>query len=153
MDALTEKANLLWEVRAFIYAQFVETTLPPTREAAARHFDINIEEMGRLYQELHNCHALMLDEDRREIRMANPFSGIPTDFRVHTNARRYFANCAWDMLGIPALLQSDAAIDALCAESRVPIQLEVRGGTVQAEEVRIHFPLPFARWYDDMAFT
>ncbi len=153
MDSLTEKGDLLWEVRAFIYEQFVETTRPPSSETTARHFDINIEETGRLYQALHDRHALLLDTDRREIRMANPFSGVPTDFQVHTNGKSYFANCAWDMLGIPAMLQSDAIIDAVCAESREPIRLEVRGGEVKPEEVRIHFPLPFARWYDDIAFT
>ena len=98
--------------------------------------------------------------------MANPFSGIPTDFKVHVNGKTYFANCAWDMLGIPAALHSDAVIDAIFTESNESIQLEVKDGKVinyaqggvPAEDggsssLLIHFPLPFTRWYDDLVFT
>jgi hypothetical protein len=145
--------QLLWQVRAFIYSRFAETTRPPTLEEAARHFDLNMEEAATLYRELHDRHALFLEPGTLNIQMANPFSGIPTDFRVHTNGKTYFANCAWDMLGIPAALHSEALIEAVCAESREPIRLEVRDGKVQAGEVKIHFLLPFARWYEDMAFT
>ena len=146
--------DLLWQVRAFIYSQFADTARPPSVEMTARQFDINEEEAATLYKGLHDRHAILLEPPALEIRMANPFSGVPTDFQVHTNGKTYFANCAWDMLGIPAALhQDDAVIEAACAESREPIQLELRGGIVQPEDVRIHFMLPFASWYDDMAFT
>lgn len=146
--------DLIWEVRAFIYSQFVETTGPPSVQETAGHFGIDVEEAARLYRELHERHAVFLEPGTLDIRMAFPFSGVPTDFRVHTNGKTYFANCAWDMLGIPAALhQDDAVIEAACAESREPIRLEVRGGIVQPEDVRIHILLPFASWYDDMAFT
>ncbi len=145
--------SLPWEVRAFIYAQLAETTYPPTIEEAAAHFDLPVEEAGSLYRELHERHAIYLEPGTLNIRMANPFSGIPTEFRVHANGKTYFANCAWDMLGIPAALRSDAVIDAACAESREPIRLEVSGGKLEAGDVKIHFLLPFARWYEDMAYT
>src|SRR5687767_967694 len=144
---------LLWQVRAFVYNQFADTTLPPGPEETARHFNIEIEEASALYKESHNRHAFFLEPDTLTIRMANPFSGIPTDFRVHANGKTYYANCAWDMLGIPAALHNDAVIEAVCTESNDPAQLEIRDGKVTKNDLLVHFPLPFARWYDDLAFT
>ena len=160
---------LLWQIRAFVYNHFADTTLPPSVENTARHFNIKIEEAGTLYGELHNRHAFFLEPDTLNIRMANPFSGIPTDFRVHSNGKTYYSNCAWDMLGIPAALalRSNAVIEAICTESDDRVQLEVRDGQIQAQaavpggdiksiltsDLKIHFPLPFARWYDDLLFT
>ena len=145
--------NILWQVRAFVYAYFADTTRPPSVEETAVHFGISTEEASELYKELHNRHALFLDLDKAAIRMANPFSGIPTDFKVHANGKTYFANCAWDMLGIPAVLHCDAVIDAVFTESNEPIQLEVKDGKVTNGDLLVHFPLPFSRWYDDLVFT
>ena len=92
--------------------------------------------------------------------MAWPFSGVPTDFKVHADGKTYFANCAWDMLGIPAALHTDAVIDAVFTESNEPVQLEVNNGQITNLQspvtnyhLLVHFPLPFARWYDDLVFT
>jgi len=146
---------LFWKVRHFVYNHFADTALLPTVEETAKHFNINIEEASSLYKELHNHHTFFLEPETLTIRMANPFSGIPTDFRVHANEKTYFANCAWDMLGIPAALasRSDAVIEAVCTESNDPVRLEIRDGEVSANDLKIHFPLPFARWYDDLVFT
>lgn len=77
-----------------------------------------------------------------------------TPFRVHANGRAYFANCAWDALGIPAALHADATIEAACAESNDPLPLAVDAGTVVTPATAVaHFLVPFRRWYDDMIFT
>src|SRR5688572_24108196 len=94
--------SLLWQIRAFVYSHIADTTRPPSVEDTARHFNIEIAEASDLFRELHSRHAFFLGPDTLSIRMANPFSGIPTDFRVHANGKTYYANCAWDMLGIPA---------------------------------------------------
>ena len=157
--------SILWQVRHFVYNHFADTTLPPRVDDTARHFSISNEEASELYRELHNHHAFFLEPETLTIHMANPFSGIPTDFKVHANGKTYFANCAWDMLGIPAALHTDAVIDAVCTESNQAVQLEIRDGQIHAQggvtaaedgglsEMRIHFPLPFAHWYDDLVFT
>lgn len=145
--------SLLWQVRAFVYSHFADTTLPPSIEETARHFNIKIEEAGIFYKELHNRHAFFLEPETFTIRMANPFSGIPTDFKVHANGKTYYANCAWDMLGVSATFHSDAVIEAVCTESNDPVQLEVRNGEIATSNLLAHFPLPFARWYDDLRFT
>jgi Alkylmercury lyase len=146
-------ASILWQIRAFVYEHFAETARPPTIEDTARHFNIEIAEAGELYQELHNRHALFLEPDTLNIRIANPFSGIPTDFTVHARGKTYYANCAWDMLGIPAALHSDAVIEAVCTESNESVRLEIADGQITNNQLLVHFPLPFARWYDDLLFT
>jgi hypothetical protein len=145
--------SLLWQVRAFVYKHFADTTRPPGVDETAQHFNIGIEEAGTLYRELHNRHAFFLEPETLTVRMAWPFSAIPTDFKVHANGKTYFANCAWDMLGIPIALHSDAAIEAVCTASNDTVQFEVNNGQITNYDLLIHFPLPFARWYDDLAFT
>jgi hypothetical protein len=144
---------LLWQVRAFVYNHFADTALPPGVEETAQYFNIEIGEAAALYKELHNRHALFLEPETLIIRMANPFSGIPTDFKVQANGKTYYANCAWDMLGIPAALQSDAIIEAVCTESNDTVQFEVNNGQITGQQLLVHFPLPFSRWYDDLVFT
>jgi len=122
--------SLLWQIRHFVYGLFADTTLPPSMDVTAAHFNISNEEASEYYKELHNRHAFILDLDTLTIRMANPFSGISTEFKVHTNGKTYYANCAWDMLGIPAALHTDAVIEAVCTESNETVRLEVNDGHV-----------------------
>jgi hypothetical protein len=181
--------SILWQIRHFVYTHFADTTHPPSVDVTAAHLNISIEEASEYYKELHNRHALFLDLEVLTVRMANPFSGVPTDFKVHANGKTYYANCAWDMLGIPAALHADAAIEAVCTESNETVKLEVKDGqftvtgvTLSASEgslpstsetprsqtplpshrpdvlresdtLLVHFPLPFARWYNDLVFT
>lgn len=151
MDADNE--SLPWEIRAYVYKHFAETTRPPSIEETSKQFSISVEQAASQYQKLHNHHALFLEPNTLRIRMANPFSGVPTDFKVYANENVYYANCAWDMLGIPAALHSDATLEAHCADSNEQIQINVRNGKVSESEVKINFPLPFSRWYDDLIFT
>ncbi len=143
----------IWDVRAFVYQHFADTTHAPSVDETAKHFNLSNEEAGEIYKELNNRHAFFLEPETLTIRMANPFSAIPTDFKVHANGKTYFANCAWDMLGIPAALHCDAVIDAVFTESNESVQLEIRDGKVTNSEYLVHFPVPFARWYDDLVFT
>lgn len=73
--------SLLWQIRHFIYQDFADTTLPPSVDVTAAHFSISTEEAGEYYKELHNRHAFFLNLETMPVRMANPFSGIPTDFK------------------------------------------------------------------------
>jgi len=151
MPAVNE--NLVWEVRAFVYRHFVETTRPPTVDAAAAHAGVSADDAADLYRELHQRHALFLEPGTVSVRMANPFSAIPTPFRVHARGKTYWANCAWDALGISAALRCDAVVEAECADCGSPMTLTVRDGEVGDHGEVVHFLVPFGRWYDDLVFT
>src|SRR5581483_4233721 len=96
-------------------------------------------------ERLHDRHALFLDPDDRSIRMANPFSNVPTSFRVRATGRDYWANCAWDALGIPAALHADAAIEANYADSGEAAALSIEQGALRGPSAVVHFPLPASR--------
>ena len=145
--------SLLWQIRHFVYTHFADTTLPPSVEDIVAHFNISIEEASEYYKELNSRHAFFLEPNTVSIRMAWPFSAIPTDFKVHANSKTYYANCAWDMLGIPVMLHTDAVIEAVCTESNESVQLEIKNGQITNNQLLVHFPLPFSRWYDDLVFT
>ena len=78
---------------------------------------------------------------------------METSFKVHANGKTYFANCAWDSLGIPAALHVDAEIEAECAQSGEKIRLTVSSQSVEHDAGLVHFLVPFTNWYDDLPFT
>ena len=145
---------LIWDVRAFVYAHFVDTTRAPQVGDIAAHFNIAPEIAANALRSLHDRHALFLEPATTQIRIANPFSAIPTDYKVHARGKTYTANCAWDSFGIVAALhEQDAEIHARCTHSGEPIDLRVANGAVMASSAVVHFLVPFQRWYDDLVHT
>jgi hypothetical protein len=104
------------------------------------------------WRRLHAAHALVLD-DGEGIRMANPFSAVPTAFRVHADGRDWFANCAWDAFGICAALHVDGSIDTACADCGDPLTVAVRDGRPDDPTLLFHSLVPASRWWDDIVFT
>jgi hypothetical protein len=145
--------DLIWDMRAFVYEYFAKTARAPSIKEVAAHFSLMDREAATAFEELHQRHAFFLEPGTHQIRMANPFSGVETSFKVHANGRTYFANCAWDSLGIPAALQTDAQIEAACSQSGEVIRLNVKDGQVSRSDVLIHFLVPFQAWYNDLGFT
>ena len=152
MDANDGDA-LDWTVRSFVYRHILEHERPPTIAEAATGLGIAPDQARAAYHRLDHRHALFLDPGGDTVRMAHPFSGVPTPFRVHANGHAYWANCAWDMLGIPAALHADAAIDGMYTDDGQPARLAVEGDRVRAHDEVVHFPVPFRAWYDDLVFT
>lgn len=153
-DDLDRIDDLDWAVRTAIYSFIVEQTRPPTVDEAAALLGMTHERAALAFQRLNQRHALFLEPGTLSIRMAHPFSGIPTPFKVRANGRAYFANCAWDMLGIPAALHADAEIEAHYADAAdTPVTLSVRDSQIHGHDDVVHFTLPFRRWYDDLVQT
>ena len=144
---------LLWTARSFVYRFLLENEIPPSIEETAAGLGIGVEEAAMVYEQLHDRHLLFLTPDRRAVRMAHPFSGVPTPFRVHANGRSYWANCAWDAFGIPAALHADARINAVCSDTGEEVTLGVEGDRPLGRGEIVHIFLPFRRWYDDIIWT
>ncbi len=140
------------QIRVFVYRYIVEYGRPPTVAETAIGMDLPPDDVQAAYGRLHDGHALLLEPGANTIRMAWPFSGVPTSFRVQVNGRRYWANCAWDALGIPALLQADARIDSVFADTGEAATLTVTDARVRGQALA-HFAVPFCRWYADIVFT
>jgi hypothetical protein len=154
VDERGEIEALDWAVRAFVYRSLTEQERLPTSGETAAALGLPEERAALAFQRLDRHHALFLEPGTLTIRMAHPFSALPTAFRVWANGRAYWANCAWDMLGIPAALHADAEIEAHCADERdTPVALRVAGGRVFGHGEVVHFALPFRRWYEDLVVT
>jgi hypothetical protein len=144
---------LLWTARSFVYRFLLEQEVPPSVAETAAGLGVGEEEMAAVYERLHERHLFFLEPDRRTIRMAHPFSGVPTPFRVHANGRSYWANCAWDAFGIPAALHANARIDAVCSDTGEEVTLGVEGDRAVGHGEIVHIFLPFRRWYEDLVLT
>ena len=151
--ANTMDEKILWDIRAFVYRHFADTTHAPNVDETAAAFALTHEEAASAYAALHERHAFYLTPGTHDILIANPFSNIETPFRVHAGGKAYFANCSWDSLGIPAALHTDADVEAVCAQSGASISLHVRNAEVFDSDVLVHFLLPFKQWYEDLVRT
>jgi hypothetical protein len=141
-------------IRNHVYSSFVRdgTTLTPADAGA--ELGLADEAVADSYLRLHDAHALVLHPGSTEIRMLNPFSTVETPHRVEAAGRSWYANCAWDALGIPAALDADGLIDSACPDCGERLELEVRDGElVRGADLLVHFVVPARRWWDDIGFT
>ena len=105
------------------------------------------------WRRLHEAHALVLEPDRATIRMANPFSAVPTPYLVFADERWWHANCAWDAFGICAALHADGRIETVCPDCGERLGVEVRDRQPDDRSLLFHCLVPAARWWDDIVFT
>jgi hypothetical protein len=140
-------------VRNLTYGLFVELGRAPTVEEVARAAGTSRVDVETIWRELHQQHALVLNPGSREIRMANPFSAVPSAYRVNAADRWWYANCAWDAIGICAALHVGGRIETSCPDCGEEISLEVRDQAVGDEGLLFHCLVPAARWWDDIVFT
>src|SRR5258706_13274639 len=133
MDSSSRAADeLSWAVRTFIYASIADSGQPPSVAEAAAALDLTEEAARDAFVWLHERHALFLAADGQTIRIAHPFSGVPTDFRVVANGRAYWATCAWDILGIPPALHADARLEVRFPATGPPVRLPFEGVTARS---------------------
>jgi Alkylmercury lyase len=140
-------------LRNVTYRLFVELGRAPSAADVARTLEAPVEDIRIGWRRLHASHALVLDPATDEIRMANPFSAVPTPFRVHAAGRSWFANCAWDAFGICAALNVDGEIETRCPDCGDPITVAVRSGRPDDRGSLFHCLVPAREWWDDIAFT
>jgi hypothetical protein len=140
-------------VRNASYQMFVSLGRAPTAEEVATAVQLPAGEVKSAWRELHSLHALVLNPSTIEIRMANPFSAVPTAHRVHAAGRWWYANCAWDALGICAALHTDGRVQTSCPDCGQPITVEVGEQRVDDESLLFHCLVPASAWWDDIVFT
>jgi hypothetical protein len=143
----------LIELRNLTYGMFVELGRAPMADEVAHAAGLSSAEVEAVWRDLHRAHALVLNPATTEIRMANPFSAVPTAFRVQAAGRWWYGNCAWDALGICAALHVDGRIETSCPDCGERIALEVRDQRPDDESLRFHCLVPAAHWWDDIIFT
>ena len=149
-----QDADLAGAMRTVIYAHFAREGIAPTSAQLAATMKVTQDEALDALRTLAARRALVLNPATSEIWMAAPFSAVPTSFRVLGAETSWWANCAWDMLGIPAALGQSVRVAATCADCNAPMNFQVdpeRGPVMDGGVV--HFLVPARHWYDDIGFT
>jgi Alkylmercury lyase len=141
-------------IKLTVYRTIAETGRAPDAGEVAAASGFSEAEVRSSFARLHARRLLVPEPgDPSRIRMAPPFSGVPTAFPVHAMGKRYYANCVWDAYGIPAALHADAVIPASDAFTGEPLTLEVRDGQPVLLPYLAHFAVPAARWWEDIVYT
>ena len=141
-------------VKLQIYTLISEQATAPTAGEVAAALSAPVEQVEEAFRNLAGKRLLVLEPgSSSRIRMAPPFSGIPTGFRVEVGARSYDANCVWDSLGVAAALGADAIIHAADGYTGEAIDLVVKDGQPEAQDCVAHFAVPAAHWWDDIVYT
>jgi hypothetical protein len=140
-------------MRRATYALFVELGRAPTAAETTRETGIEVGAVVESWRRLHAVRALVLNSATDEIRMANPFSAVPSAYRVRVSGRWWYANCAWDAIGICAALHADGQVEASCPDCGAPVGFAVQDERPGDSSLLFHCLVPASRWWDDIVFT
>lgn len=141
------------QVRFVMMQHLVATGHVPSKEDIARGLGLSSERVEQVLYRLEDAHAIALAPASTNVWMAHPFSAVPTPFPVVTARVRYWANCAWDMLSIPAVLDVDSTTTTLCPDCGEELTIRIRGGELEPTDTVVHFAVPPLRFWDNVGFT
>jgi hypothetical protein len=140
------------DVRLAVMRGFADDGHPPAPDELARSIGVPQIEVEAALRRLADAHVLVLASGTPYVWMANPFSAIPTPFRVQAGERRWWGNCIWDALGILACVGSDGVVETTCPDCGEQLSVEVAGGQARGEGA-VHYAVPAAHWWDDIGFN
>ena len=140
-------------VRNSTYALFAAQGRAPSAQEVADDLGMAAGDVRAAWRRLHDAHALVLSPGTAEIRMANPFSAVPSAYRVRADGRWWYANCAWDAFGICAALAADGRIETSCPDCGDPLTVDVRDREPSDRSLLFHCLVPAVHWWDDIVFT
>jgi hypothetical protein len=141
------------QVKLNVYETVASTTMVPSIAAVAAAVAASPAQVRQSFERLQQQRLLVLFSGTGEIRMAPPFSAVPTPHLVRIGKRTYTANCIWDAFGIAAALKKDAVIDTRSGGDGGPMQFEVQGHLPVDRPCVVHYAVPAAKWWADIVFT
>src|SRR5262249_14434379 len=145
--------NFDTEVKLAVYRYFADTGHKPSPEDIASRVGADVPQVLAAYERLRSQRLLVLEADGSSIRMASPFSGVPTQHVVKPDGIRFFPNCAGDALGIWAALHNPGVVHPRCEQSHEPLHLMVSVDGPEPSDWLFHCVVPAAKWWDDIVFT
>ena len=141
------------DLRIFIYEHLVANGLPPTLETIAHRFGMRRSEAREALAAVKIGNTILVHPESGEIWMAGPFSATKTDYEAVAGNRTYWANCAWDVLGIPMILNEPVQIHTKCTDCGSAMTIDGSPAKPPTETAVVHFLVPARHWYDDIGFT
>lgn len=140
-------------LRNLTYGQVRMLGRAPTAVEIARVAGLSADDVRAGWRRLHDAHALVLNQASAELRMLNPFSALPSAYRVHADNRWWYGNCAWDAFGILGALRADGRVETSCPDCGEAIAVEVRDGRPDDTSLLFHCLVPASQWWNDIVFT
>jgi hypothetical protein len=140
-------------LRTAVYRHFASTAQSPTLDAMREAMGATSEQVKDGYRRLYAKRMLVPAGDFASIRMAPPFSGVPTQHRAAVNGTEYFANCAWDAFGVVSALGGTGDVLSRCEQTFEPLALHLTGDGPPPSSWLFHCVVPAAEWWNDIAFT
>ncbi len=141
-------------IRWWIYDHTVATGNVPGPLKIAGEFG---QPRPTIEQSLHrladDLDAIVLVPGTASIWMAEPFSAVPTWFRVRAVDQKWWGNCIWDALAILALVRRDGEVETVCPQSAQPLTVAVANGRLAEAPGVVHFAVPARDWWRDIGFT
>ena len=142
------------DVRQHIYRAFLATGAPPSVVETAAALSLTDGDAAAAYDRLAAGRVIVLKPGTHDVLMAAPLSAVPTRYNVKLrDGRAYYANCVWDAMGVFAMLGSDGEVETSCPDCDASLDLAVRDGALVAGHSVVHFAVPAADWWKDIAFT
>jgi hypothetical protein len=141
------------QVRRAIYDRFIAAASSISRAEVAAQLSLPEAEVVAAYNRLAEAHVLVLQPQSGQVLMANPFSAVPTAYRVISGGMQWWGNCIWDALGILAMIAQDGAVETSCPDCGEGVTLSISAGRLSDADGIVHFAVPAAHWWDDIVFT
>ena len=142
------------DVRLGILNWMVANATAPTVAEMATTVGIPEADVAAAYDRLAAGRVIVLRPGTRDVLMAAPLSAVPTRYAVRLeDDGRVYGNCAWDALGVLAMVGTDGEVHATCPDCEAPLRLAVHDGVLEPSDAVVHFVLPPARWWEDIVFT
>ena len=143
-------------LRVFVYDWTLSRGFPPSTSAIAAHFKTSVDDARQALADLKIGKTILTHACSGEIWMAGPFSSVPTPYRVFGPKVSWWANCAWDMLGVMVIANEPVCLETECTDCREPLTIDANPAQGVAQSMRnlvVHFLVPARHWYDDIGFT
>lgn len=153
-STITPNETIDSTVRTFVFERAAATGSVPQAPDIAQSLGLSPETVDAALKRLAAAKVLILAPNNGDIWAANPFCAVPSGFRVEVNAKRYWAICAWDALGIVAAVHAtSASVRAPCGDCGEILQLNFEGGELVESEGVIHFAVPAREWWKNIGFA
>lgn len=140
-------------LRMHVYDRLLDSGRPPTLRELAERYRVPEAEARRALAEMKIGKTVLVHPRSGEIWMAGPFAAAETPYRIVGQRARWFANCAWDMLGAAVVVNEPVRIETSCTDCGDPWHLDVDPARPFAHDGVVHFLVPARRWYDDIGYT
>lgn len=146
--------DILTTVRLQVMGTTRETSRVPDAGEVAQALGVPKRVVIDAYRQLHEGHVFVLEPGSTErLRMANPFSAVPTAFQVHIGERSWWGNCVWDGLGIIAALGSSGLMATTCADCGQSQAVSIADSKLQHGSGTAYIGVPARFWWDNIIYT